>query len=109
MGFTSFFKPPKHRQFNIQPRYWDPAKEAREDRERRIKAELGIKDENGAYIPNIRGRMKSELQHRHRTGDRARRRSNLMLVIIFVLLAIIAYLFFYADSNTYKIIEELFK
>ncbi len=109
MGFTSFFKTPKHKQFHIEPRYWDPAKEAREDRERRIKAELGIKDENGAYIPNIKGRMKSELQHRYRANDRARRKSNLMLVIIFVLLVIFAYLFFYADSNTFKVIEALFK
>ncbi len=109
MGFTSFFKPPKHRQFNIEPRYWDPAKEAREDRERRIKAELGIKDENGEYIPNIKGRMKSELQHRHLANDRAKRKSNLMLVVIFILLVIIAYLFLYGDSNTFNIIEALLR
>ncbi len=109
MGFTSFFKTPKHKRFNIEPRYWDPAKEAREDRERRIKAELGIKDDDGEYIPNIRGRMKSELRHRHHDNDRARRKSNIMLLVIFVLLAIIAYLFFYGDSNTMRIIEAIFK
>ncbi len=34
------FKKPEYRKFNLKPRYWDPAKEERELREKRIKAEL---------------------------------------------------------------------
>ena len=51
----SLLKKPEYRRFNLQPRYWDPAKEARIEREKRIKAELGIKDCDEQYIPNVRG------------------------------------------------------
>jgi hypothetical protein len=90
MGFTSFFKRPQHKRFNLQPRYWDPAKEERDDRERRIKSELGIKDENGQYIPNIKGRMKSELRHKSLDARSAR---NTRLIIIFIILAAFAYIY----------------
>ena len=49
------FKKPEYRRFNLKPRYWDPAKEEREERERRVKAELGLKDDDKTYIPNIKG------------------------------------------------------
>lgn len=93
MGFTSFFKKPQHKRFNLQPRYWDPAKEEREERERRIKAELGIKDENGQYIPNIKGRLRSEIRHKHGDARSARQKSNFRLIIIFVILAVVAYVY----------------
>ena len=86
MGFTSFFKRPQHKRFNLQPRYWDPAKEERDDRERRIKTELGIKDENGEYIPNIKGRMRSGLRHKHNDVRATRQKSNMTLILIFVVL-----------------------
>ncbi|NOU58902.1 hypothetical protein [Marinifilum caeruleilacunae] len=92
MGFTSgFFKRPQHKRFNLQPRYWDPAKEEREDRERRIKSELGIKDEDGQYVPNIKGRMRSELRHKLSDASGARKKSNIRLLVIFVILAVVAY------------------
>ncbi|WP_461641486.1 hypothetical protein [Labilibaculum euxinus] len=95
MGFTSFLKKPQYKRFNIQPRYWDPAKEAREDRERRIRGELGLKDENEPYIPNIKGRMKSELRHGHFDSNGSRNKSNIRLLIIFVLLALATYIYLY--------------
>ena len=36
------FKQPEHRRFNLKPRYWDPEAEARKEREKRIRAELGL-------------------------------------------------------------------
>ncbi|WP_372754814.1 hypothetical protein [Labilibaculum sp.] len=95
MGFTSFFNKPEHKRFNIQPRYWDPAKEEREDRERRIRAEMGLKDENEQYIPNIKGRMKSELRHGKFDSNGARNKSNIRLLLIFVLLSFAAYIYLY--------------
>lgn len=95
MGFTSFFKKPEHKRFNIQPRYWDPAKDEREDRERRIRAELGLKDENEQYIPNIKGRMKSELRHGRANSGTERNKSNMRLLVIFILLSAAAYLYIY--------------
>jgi hypothetical protein len=95
MGFTSFFKKPEYKKFNIQPRYWDPAKEEREEREKRIRAELGLKDENETYIPNIKGRMKTQLRHGNSNADGTRNKSNIRLLIIFILLAIAAYIYIY--------------
>ncbi|WP_421917954.1 hypothetical protein [Marinifilum sp.] len=109
MGFTSgFFKKPQHKRFNLQPRYWDPAKEEREDRERRIKLELGIKDEKDQYIPNIKGRMKSEIRHKHSDARGARQRSNFRLLFIFVILAIVAYVYVFGwDELLGKIISGM--
>ncbi len=95
MAFTSFFKKPEHKRFNIQPRYWDPAKEEREEREKRIRGELGLRDENEPYIPNIKGRMKTQLRHAHFNSNGARNKSNIRLLLIFVLLAIAAYIYIY--------------
>ncbi len=40
-----FFHTPQTKQFNIRPRFHDPDKDERDDREQRIKEELGIVDE----------------------------------------------------------------
>lgn len=61
------FKTPEYRRFNLQPRFWDPKKEEREARERRIKAELGIKDKDGQYIPNVKGQLRQEFNKRRST------------------------------------------
>jgi predicted AAA+ superfamily ATPase len=95
MGFASFFNKPEHKKFNIQPRYWDPAKEEREERERRIKGELGIKDDNDQFIPNIKGRMKSELRHGHSGSSNERNKSNIRMLVIFVVLCFAAYIYLY--------------
>ena len=44
MGIPRFFKLPKHKQFNYQPLYYDPIKEAKEVRKKSIGRELGIID-----------------------------------------------------------------
>lgn len=40
MRFPSFIKLPRHRRFEITPRYYDPIKEEIEERTRRIKEEM---------------------------------------------------------------------
>lgn len=37
------FKQPEYRRFDLKPRYWDPEAEARKEREKRIRAELGLR------------------------------------------------------------------
>jgi hypothetical protein len=57
----SFFKIPKHKRFGYTPRIWDPAKEEREERIRRIREEMGINTSDGKpYIPNIKGSFRKE-------------------------------------------------
>ena len=61
MALTGFLKKPEHKRFHIEPRYWNPSKEERDERENRIKAEMGMKDKDGQYIPNVKGQMRRSL------------------------------------------------
>jgi len=86
------FQTPKPRQFKVEPRYWDPKKEKREARERRIKAELGIKDEDSSYVPYIgKGDFRKGFSDGKWNVKVQRRRSNTRLLIIVVILAMLIY------------------
>ncbi|MRT92193.1 hypothetical protein [Ancylomarina sp. 16SWW S1-10-2] len=91
MALPGFFKKPEYKRFNIQPRYWDPAKEEREERENRIKAELGMTDDNDQYIPNIKGQIRRSLRHKSADVRQTNKKSNIRLFIILFLLLFIAY------------------
>ncbi|HKI87957.1 MAG TPA: hypothetical protein VKA38_02945 [Draconibacterium sp.] len=96
-----FFHTPAAKQFHITPRFYDPDKEEREDRERRIKQELGIVDDKvddrRPYRPNIRGQFRSAQGWQAKSSERARRTSNTRLIILILILCLIFYLFFYSD------------
>jgi hypothetical protein len=66
----SFFKIPQHKRFEYTPRIWDPAKEEREERLRRIREELSILDNTSdgkPYVPNIKVNFRKEYE-RNRNG-----------------------------------------
>ena len=93
MGIPRFIKLPGYKQFNYSPRYWDPEKEEREDRIRRIKQEMGIdlpSDPNRSTI-----RRGSFRQASQKTKVKATRSSNIRLLIILAVLFLLAYLLFY--------------
>ena len=96
-----FFYLPGTKKFNITPRFYDPDKEEREDRERRIKEEMGIADEKkddiSNYRPNIKGSFRMAQGGATKTSEDARRASNRRLIILILILALIMYLFFYSD------------
>ena len=93
MGIPRFIKLPSHKQFNYSPRYWDPEKEKREERIKRIKQDMGI--EMSSY-PNrttiVRGSFR---QARQKTKVKATRSSNIRLLIILAILLMLGYLLFY--------------
>ncbi len=92
MNIPRFFKIPRHREFNYQPIYYNPEKEEREERNRGIKRELGIKEEGKEYRPIIRrGSMKTYFKG----NKRAARNSNLRLILIIAFLFFVAYLLLY--------------
>lgn len=93
-GIPSFFKQYKPRGFNYTPMYYDPAKERREERERQIKAELGIKEDGDKeYVSRLtRGSMRSYF-HQHKT--RVQRYTVIRLIVIILILFIITYVFLY--------------
>ncbi len=84
------FKQPEYKRFNLKPRYWDPEKEARDERVKRARAELGLEDEGGKdmYVPNIRGQFRSEYEKhkamRSNAGTARTIRLFMILVILFL-------------------------
>ncbi|MCF8223301.1 MAG: hypothetical protein K9J25_09150 [Bacteroidales bacterium] len=93
-GIPSFFKQFRPRGFNYTPMYYDPKKEEMEERERRIKAEMGIKDDTGKeYVPRItRGSMSNYFKQ---NKTRVQRYTLIRLIVIALVLFLIAYVFFY--------------
>ncbi|MFT5749747.1 MAG: hypothetical protein ACI93S_001010 [Ancylomarina sp.] len=91
MALPGFFKKPEHKRFNIEPRYWDPAKEERDERENRIKSEIGMTDDNGQYMPNVKGQMKRSLRHKGTDVRQSNKKSNIRLFIILLILLLVAY------------------
>jgi Flp pilus assembly protein TadB len=93
MGIPRFFKLKEPNRFNYSPLYWDPEKEAREERVRRIKAELGQEVSFSKRSSAItRGSFR---QHRPANNRKAGRESNIRLVIIAAVLFLLAYILFY--------------
>jgi hypothetical protein len=97
-----FFHTPPTKRFRITPRFYDPDKDERDERERRIKDELGIVDEkkpvsNRPFRPNLRGQFRQAQEGFSKSSEKARRASNTRLIILILILTLIFYLFFYSD------------
>lgn len=91
---ANFFSTPRPKPFKIEPRYWDPKKEERLARERRIKSELGLESEDGVYRPYIsKGDFRKGFSNGKWSIDRKRRASNTRLLIIVILLGLLFYYF----------------
>lgn len=93
MGLPRFIKLPEHKHFNYSPRYWDPEKEAREERIRQIKQEMGVEVPSNPNRTTIkRGSFR---QVRQKNKVKATRNSNIRLLVILAILLFFAYLLFY--------------
>ena len=94
----SFLKIPQHKRFEYKPRIWDPEKEEREERLKRIKAELGVTNDTSdgkPYVPNIRGSFRKEYEHTRRArpgaGFGAFKIRSLVFVVTVAMLLFIGY------------------
>ena len=88
------FKKPEYRRFIVHRRYWDPENEERELREKRIRAELGLKDENGQYIPHVQGQFRREYEKRKVARNSISPARTIRLFMILLLLFIAAFYLF---------------
>ena len=100
----TFVKTPKPRAFYHRPIYWNPEEEERKERLERVRKDLGELDENQPYKASIkRGSFRrGRWEQPDETPDMhtERRRSNVRLfVIVLVLLALAAVL--YLTSSAY--------
>ena len=94
-----FFHTPRSKQFNINPRFYDPEKEERDDRERRIKEEMGIVEESvddgKPFRPNLKGQFRNPDGWQAKSSESARRSQNKRLIWLVVILTLVFYLFFF--------------
>jgi hypothetical protein len=94
MGLPRFIKLPGHKQFNYSPRYWDPEKEARDERIRQIKQEMGVEIPDNPNRTTIRrGSIRTV---RQKANVKSSRSSNIRLLVILAVLLLLAYLIFYS-------------
>lgn len=84
-----FFNKTEHKRFDLQPRYWDPEKEKREERNKRVKKELGLEEDGDDYIPNIEGQFRNEFRRRQaeRAGSSMKYTVRLFMILIMIFLA----------------------
>ena len=97
MALFSFYNVRKPRQFEHKPIYWDPRKEAMEERVRKVRREMGLEETEEEYKPQIKGTFIEGTSHLKRSRDegensRSREYKNVKLLIA---LAVLALLFWY--------------
>ena len=98
MALFSFYNVRKPRQFNHKPIYWDPRREALDERIRKVEIEMGVREEElGDYKPHIKGTFIEGMSHlkksRARGDDMRTRISKNMRLLLF--LSVLAVLFWY--------------
>ncbi|MDO5571084.1 MAG: hypothetical protein Q4F97_06410 [Bacteroidales bacterium] len=96
-----FFNVRKPRQFRHEPIYFDPRKDALEERVKKVKKEMGeLPDEE--YKPDLKGAFVNQTSHvrrRHENGEKSSNSRNIVLAVALVLLCIVFYyLYKYAIS-----------
>ncbi len=100
MALLPFYKQRKPRQFNHQPIYWDPRKEELQERERRIRRELGMEKMDEGYKPQIKGKFVEGTKHLRKSvekGDdrRSREYKSFRLILILVVMGVILWILFF--------------
>ncbi|MCR9011396.1 MULTISPECIES: hypothetical protein [Gabonibacter] len=93
-----FFNQPKPKRFELKPRYWDPEAEARKEREKRMRAELGLKEDGEEYIPDVRSGFQRE--YARRKANRPAKSMSYSLRLFLILIVILLVIFYLA---TYKL------
>ena len=85
MKLPSLTKSPKYQRFRVEPRYYDPIKEDIENRTSRIKAEMGMNEDDldFGYTSQISGSFRKNMKHATGKVDQS---SMLRLIILIVLI-----------------------
>jgi len=95
MAFLNFFKSPKNKKYTYQPRYWDPKKEALEERLQKFKGKDGKNDVEAVKARLSKGfqrgggGMDFKVSAQMRAAES--KRSNRMLLAVVIILVVLAY------------------
>lgn len=99
MAALPFFNSRKPRKYEHKPIYWDPQKEKREEREHRIRREMGMEEDPTEYTPTIKGTFLEGTTHlkksvnRGDSADSRKYKSARLIVILFVLMLLAWFMF----------------
>lgn len=93
-----FLNLPKSKPFKIVTRFYDPQKEAMKEREERIKREMD-ESAGGATISSYSAGIKGQFRNagkrvNSKTVAEARKKSNMRLLYILIILSALVYFFF---------------
>ena len=95
MAFLNFFKTPRHKKYAYQPRYWDPKKEALEERLQKFRGKDGQNDVEAVKARLSKGfrggggGMDFKVSSQMRAAEA--KRSNRMLVAVIIILVVLTY------------------
>lgn len=100
MALFSFYNVRKPRQYEHKPIYWNPRKEALDERARKIKREMGLEESLDDYKPQIKGTFVEGTLHLKKSqekGDDSRSRvyKNMKLIIVAVILGVLYWYLFW--------------
>lgn len=91
MALIRFFKVPKHSKFEHKPRYYDPLKEERLSRHKRL---IDVKSgDREAIKQRMRSRMRKGYVDSSKFRSGSVRKSNLILLGLIIVLGLFAYYF----------------
>ncbi len=90
MALPGFFRSYKHKVFDYKPIYYNQKKEELEKIIRDAERDAGVSNSNDRSIGIRKGTMRSQMKH----ARASRRKSNMRLFIILLVLAAFAYYFF---------------
>lgn len=89
MGFFNLYKP---KEYGYRYIYYDPKKEAKKEREKRLAEEELGKEAGGTFRPGLQKGYLREMAHKNKPNAGSQiRKSNIRLVIILVLLFLLFY------------------
>ena len=100
MGFLPFYSMRKPRQFQHRPIYWDPRKEELQERERKIRRQIGMEKIDENYKPQIKGSFVEGTKHLRKSverGDdyRSRGYKTFRLILVLVVMSVIFWILFF--------------
>ena len=102
MGFY-LFRIPKPRRFEHIPIYYDESKERLKEMQRQADLEAG-KRSNDNYVPNIKGKFRKNWHNTVNSSARdEKRKSNIRLIAIVIVLFFIAWLIINADISIFNV------
>lgn len=99
MALFSFYNVRKPRQFEHKPIYWDPHREAMQERVSKIKREMGMEEPLVEYKPQIKGTFVEGTSHLKKSKDKGmdsrilKYRNVKLLLAVAVLAALFWFLF----------------